>query len=154
MKPKRIWKIWFSPTGGTKTIVSTIADTLSQQFQSPLESYDFTLLKNRHNFPELNENDLVIFGTSVIAGRVPNVLLPYLKTIKGNHSLAVPVVSFGNRNYDDALIELRNLLEDASFQCIGAGAFISEHAFSTTLAKHRPDEEDIKTLKEFAYLFA
>lgn len=152
MKPKRIWKIWFSPTGGTKTIVSTIADTLSQQFQSPLESYDFTLLKNRHNFPELNENDLVIFGTSVIAGRVPNVLLPYLKTIKGNHSLAVPVVSFGNRNYDDALIELRNLLENASFQCIGAGAFISEHAFSTTLAKHRPDEEDIKTLKEFAYL--
>lgn len=75
MKPKRIWKIWFSPTGGTKTIVSTIADTLSQQFQSPLESYDFTLLKNRHTFPELNENDLVIFGTSVIAGRVPNVLL-------------------------------------------------------------------------------
>ena len=38
MKPKRIWKIWFSPTGGTKTIVSTIADTLSQQFQSLLKA--------------------------------------------------------------------------------------------------------------------
>ena len=32
MKPKRIWKIWFSPTGGTKTIVSTIAQVVDKLY--------------------------------------------------------------------------------------------------------------------------
>ena len=47
----------------------------------------------------------------VYAGRIPNLLLlKYLTSVKGNDALAVPIVLFGNRNYDDALIELRDIL--------------------------------------------
>lgn len=66
----------------------------------------------------------------VIAGRVPNVLLKFLDTLQGGGALAVPVVLYGNRNFDDALIELRNILQDRGFYAIGAAAFIGEHSFS------------------------
>ncbi|MGE5677448.1 MAG: 4Fe-4S binding protein, partial [Pseudomonadota bacterium] len=88
--------------------------------------------------------DLVVFGTPVYAGRVPNVLLPYLKEkIKAAGALAVPIVLFGNRDYDDALIELKGILESDGFDTIAAGAFIGEHSFSRLIAGGRPDEQDI-----------
>lgn len=81
---------------------------------------------------------------------MPNVLLPYLtEKVKGNGAYAVPVVSFGNRNYDDALIELRNILEQDGFRTVAGGAFVSEHSFSKTLAAGRPDAKDLASMQEF-----
>ena len=79
--------------------------------------------------------DIVIVGVPVYAGRVPNVLLKYLNTMSGNGALAIAVVLYGNRNYDDALLELKDILEANGFKVIAGGAFIGEHAFSKTLAK-------------------
>ncbi len=90
------------------------------------EDYDFTLPKVRKVEKSFTEEDLVVFGTPVIAGRVPNLLLKYLDTLKGNGALAVPVVLYGNRNFDDALIELRNILKDKGMKPIAGGAFIGE----------------------------
>lgn len=61
----------------------------------------------------------MIFGTPVYAGRVPNKVLPMIQGLfQGNDAFAVPVVTFGNRNYDNALIELRNELETIiSYDC-------------------------------------
>ena len=81
---------------------------------------------------------------------MPNILLKYLHTITGSHTKVVPVVVYGNRNYDDALIELKNILEDNGFISIAAAAFIGEHSFSTTLAKNRPDEMDMIIINQFA----
>jgi hypothetical protein len=77
-------------------------------------------------------------------------LLKYLNTLEGNGAQAVPVVLFGNRNYDEALKELRNLLELRGFQTVAAGAFVGEHAFSYTLGKGRPDYADLSVASEFA----
>ena len=85
----------------------------------------------------------------VIAGRVPNVLLPFLKTLDGGGAIAVPVVLYGNRNFDDALIELRNILEEQGFHTIAGAAFIGEHSFSRILAAGRPDDADIEVAVEF-----
>ena len=135
MELKRVWAMYFSPTGGTEKAVKTTAQALAAKLGLPLESYDFTLPQGREKDAVFGEGDLVVCGTPVIAGRVPNVLLPYLtEQVKGNGAYAVPVVSFGNRNYDDALIELRNILEQDGFQTVAGGAFVSEHSFSKTLA--------------------
>ena len=93
---------------------------------------------------------LVVFGVSVIAGRVPNVLLKYLNAIKGNNALAVAIVVYGNRNYDDALVELKDILEVSGFKVIAGGAFIGEHSFSKTLANDRPDDEDMAAVINFS----
>lgn len=149
MEKKKIWAVYFSPTNTTKKTVTTIATTLAQQLGSPLEQLDFTLPKVREKVAAFAPNDLVVLGTPVIAGRVPNVLLPYLNTLVGNGALAVPVVCYGNRNYDDALIELRNLLETHGFHTIAGGAFIGEHSFSKTLGGGRPDKLDLPIMEKF-----
>ena len=145
----KIRAVYFSPTGTTRKIVTTTARGLSRALKASMEEYDFTLPKARTQALLFSETDLVVFGTPVYAGRVPNVLLPYLNTIQGNGALAIPVVLFGNRNYDDALIELRDILENHGLHTIAAGAFVGEHSFSRILAKDRPDMKDMDDVDRF-----
>lgn len=76
--------------------MKTTAQVVAEKLNLPLEIYDFTLPQGREKDAVFGEGDLVVCGTPVIAGRVPNVLLPYLtEKVKGNGAYAVPVVSFG-----------------------------------------------------------
>jgi len=85
------------------------------------------------------------------AGRLPNLMVPYLKEYaQGNGALAVPVVTFGNRNFDNSLIELRDILESKGFRTAAAAACACEHSFSRKLGAGRPDEEDLTEIGEFA----
>lgn len=145
-----IWKIYFSATGTTKKVIDCIGDELANKFSFNVLTYDFTLPEARLSFPKVTAGDLVVFGVPTYAGRVPNLLLKYLDTIAGNGALAVPVVTFGNRAFDNSLIELRNILESHGFKTIAAGAFVCEHSFSYTLAAGRPDGNDIALAKDFA----
>ena len=150
MERKKVWAVYFSATDTTKKIVLTIADEAARLLGAEREDYDFTLPRMRENGFAAGKDDLVIFGTPVYAGRVPNVLLKYLATIQGNGALAVPVVLFGNRNFDDGLIELRDILENTGFHTVAAAAFVGEHSFSKTLAAGRPDADDMKEALAFA----
>ncbi|MDD3394027.1 MAG: ferredoxin [Anaerotignum sp.] len=150
MKINKVWAVFFSPTGGTEKVAVTVAQTVAKALHTQYCSFRFTLPQNRENEVVFGEGDLVVLGTPVIAGRVPNLLLSYLNDkIRGAGAIGVPVVSFGNRNYDDALIELRNIMEDKGFQTIAGGAFVSEHSFSRKLGAGRPDAEDIAQLTAF-----
>lgn len=146
--------LYFSPTGTTKKIIKCFSEylrlNLNMDKESLISSWDFTLPNNRINTPEYSENDIVLIGVPVYAGRVPNILLNFLSSIKGNGALAVAFVLYGNRNYDDALIELKDILEEKGFIVTAAGAFIGEHSFSKILAKDRPDSDDLALVKSFA----
>ena len=150
MERKKVWAVYFSATDTTKKTVLTIADEAARLLGAEREDYDFTLPRMRENGFAAGKDDLVIFGTPVYAGRVPNVLLKYLATIQGNGAIAVPVVLFGNRNFDDGLIELRDILENTGFHTVAAAAFVGEHSFSKTLAAGRPDADDMKEALAFA----
>lgn len=151
----RVTGMFFSGTGTTEKIVTAAAETIYGKIADrfcdcSLETVNFTPKSARSKTYTFTENDVVVFGTPVIAGRVPNVLLKFLNTIEGNGSLAVPVVLYGNRNFDDALIELRNILEDRGFHTVAAAAFIGEHSFSKILAAGRPDDNDMTVCRDFA----
>ena len=151
MNIKKVWAVYFSATGTTKKVVTSIAKTVAESMGIKYEDRPFTLPENRESDMEFMEEDLVIFGVPVYAGRVPNVLLPFLtKKIKAKNAPAVPIVLFGNRNYDDALIELRNILNDDGFKSVAAGAFVGEHSFSKVLGQGRPDESDMIVATDFA----
>lgn len=158
MKISRIWKIYFSATGTTKKVVDELASALEKKLGTkgnncnPMEllSYDFTLPQRRTSFADISNDDLVIFGVPTYAGRVPNVLLKYLNTIIGNGAMAVPVVTFGNRNFDNSLMELRDVLENAGFHTVAAAALSCEHSFSYILGAGRPDEQDFDEIHLFA----
>lgn len=151
MKLEKIWAVYFSGTGTTRRTVERIAGGIASRLNLPAESANFSRPAVRQETMGFGEKDLVVFGTPVYAGRVPNVLLPFLRErIVGGGALAVPVVLFGNRNYDDALIELRNILAADGMHPIAAGAFVGEHSFSRVLGADRPNAEDEALMDEFA----
>lgn len=150
MKPTKVWAVYFSGTGTTEKTVRRIAETVAQALSVPCETLSFTVPHQRGSALAFTADDLVIFGTPVYAGRVPNVLLPYLtEMVSGNGALAVPVVLYGNRNYDDALVELRDILRADGFVPVAAAAFVGEHSFSRVLAAGRPDSEDMLLMEGF-----
>lgn len=149
MRIKKVWALYFSPTETTQRVVTTIAKAAAESLGLSMEVWDITLPERRKTKKQFGQEDLVILGTPVYAGRVPNLIVKDLKLIKGEGSLAVSVVCYGNRSFDDALIELRDILEDGGFHTVAAGAFIGEHSFSKTLAAGRPDERDLRLAEEF-----
>ena len=161
----RIRGMYFSGTKTTEKVVERIADKLYETLKSGRDvnneaghedslerkpSIDFTPPQARKKQYCFDAGDVVIFGVPVIAGRVPNVLLGFLDTLSGGGALAIPVVLYGNRDFDDALIELRNILSSKGFKPFAAGAFIGEHSFSRKLAAGRPDERDLEIADTFA----
>ena len=147
---KTVRAVYFSATGTTRRVVCAIADKLAGQLGLPCVQVDFTLPAARTEPLVFGSGDIVVLGTPVYAGRVPNVLLKYLQTMHGVGAVGVPVTVFGNRNYDDALIELRDLMENAGIRTIAAAAFVGEHAFSRVLGACRPDAEDLAEAERFA----
>lgn len=151
MEPKRVIAAYFSGTGTTKKTVLRIARELAAHFAVPVKDASFTLPRERQEELSCTPEDLVVVGVPTYAGRVPNLLLPYLREkLIGGGALAVPVVLFGNRNYDDSLKELRNILEEVGFCTVAAAAFVGEHSFSTTLGAGRPHAADLAQMDEFA----
>ena len=149
MEIKTVYAVYFSATGRTRKVVTTLANAIAQTLELPLETVDFTLPAAREETYAFTDKDLVIFGTPTYAGKVPNKLLPFVQTgFAGNGALAVPVVTFGNRSFDNSLAELCASLENAGFHTIAAGAFACQHAFSDTLAAGRPDREDMTVLAQ------
>jgi len=142
---KTVWGVYFSPTGTTEKIVTGIAQMAAKLLGAEYKEFSFNLPAARKELLSLEADNYVVFGIPVYAGRVPNLLLPYIQEkVVGNGALATPIVLFGNRDYDDALIELRDVLQENGFYTISAGAFAGEHSFSTILGAGRPDDEDMR----------
>ena len=50
--------------------------------------------------------------------------------LQAHNTPAVCVVVYGNRAYDDALLELKDILTERGCRPIAGAAFIGEHSFS------------------------
>jgi ferredoxin len=141
--------VYFSPTGTTKKILQGLAQGIPTQ---RIEHFDLTRPPAETQlFEEINEG-LTILGAPVYAGRLPIEAVRRLRRLKAGEAPAIVVVVFGNRDYEDALLELKNLAVEQGFRPIAAGAFIGEHSYSTEnrpIAQGRPDELDLNQAREF-----
>lgn len=143
--------VYFSGTGTTKKTVTRIASAIASALNVPCKVHDYTLSEARQQELSFTAEDLAVVGCPTYAGRVPNLLMPYLRDkVRGSGTLVVPVVLFGNRNYDDALMELSQLLTANGCTVIAGGAFVGEHSFSTTLGAGRPNAADEAEMDAFA----
>ncbi|HOX34951.1 MAG TPA: EFR1 family ferrodoxin [Methanoregulaceae archaeon] len=141
--------VYFSPTGTTKKIVEDIARGIDH---GSVEVIDITRPDARQVRLQTSENDLLIVGVPVYLGRIPALAGEWLRTLQANDTPAVGVVVYGNRAYDDALIELADILKDRGCRPVAGAAFIGQHSFSTDTtptAEGRPDARD----REFAEAF-
>lgn len=145
MKIERVFAVCFSPTGGTKRYVETIAQKLSDAY----ETIDLTKPKNRNKEYHFSDNDLVVMGAPVYAGRLPVVAGGLFNCLHGSQTPAVFNVSYGNRAFEDALLEEKEICEPAGFVGIAAAAWIAPHSFSDKIAAQRPDAKDQQKITEF-----
>ncbi|RHG34410.1 4Fe-4S dicluster domain-containing protein [Fusobacterium varium] len=136
---KNVHLFYFSPTYTTKKTVKAIAEGLSTGFIE----HDLTFSFESEEEFFLQEDEIAIVGVPVYGGRTPVITRDMLKKIHGNNSLAVAVTVYGNRDYDDALLELKDILSENGFSVIAGGAFIGEHSYSRKVGTKRPDDEDI-----------
>ena len=151
MDIQRVCAIYFSPTGSTAKVADTIAAELAVRLSVPAEQQSFTRPRERENTYTFGERDLVVVVFPTYAGKLPNKILPDLqKKIRGNGALAIPVVTFGNRNYDNSLAELCAVMEENGFHTVAAGAFVCRHAFTDELGYGRPGWSDQFEMKNFA----
>ena len=148
MNIEKIWTVSFSPTRTSKKSIEALASGITG---IPRETIDLTYpgATPRHRF---GPHELVIIGVPVYAGRVAPLAVKRLAAITGDGTPAVIAVTYGNRAYEDALVELRDIARQASLLPVAACAFIGEHSYSspaTPIAPGRPDNEDLTTAASF-----
>ena len=148
MDVRKINLIYFSPTRTTQQVLEGFSTAFpGKEFRG----VDITYPDNQQTI-DIPADELAIIGVPVYAGRVAPVAVDRLKLIQGNGTPAVIVVVYGNREYEDALIELKDIAEDIGFKPVAACTFIGEHSFSeekTPIAAGRPDSEDLQVAKQY-----
>ncbi|MCL1875137.1 MAG: EFR1 family ferrodoxin [Synergistaceae bacterium] len=145
MDIKKVTAIYFSPTGGTRKYAVEIAKAIKNDY----EEIDLTQVCNREKEYVFNEDELVVFGSPVYFGRIPQIKGGIFERIKGNKTKAIYTVTYGNRNYEDALLEQGNICGKNGFVGIAAAALIAPHAFSSKIAQGHPNNADISALEVF-----
>lgn len=139
--------VYFSPTHTTEKIARAIAEGIGMGRR--IET-DLTL--DESDTPIEIKDSLTILAAPVYGGRVAPVAFKRMQRLKGIHSPAILTVVYGNRDYEDALVELHDTAIGLGFTPLSAGAFIGEHSYSTVqypIAMGRPDAEDLRLAKRF-----
>lgn len=148
----KIHAVYFSPTHTTRKIVETIGQTINGQLEAEkIVYYDLTLPGGRTgDAPVFEESDFLILGMPVHGGRIPVLMEAFLAELKSNGAKALIAAVYGNRAYEDALLEMKNILAQNGFKVVAAASFIGEHSLSRRLAAGRPDTDDTAIARDFA----
>lgn len=148
---RRVVNLYFSPTGSSRAIGELVGKQIAAKLGCPYEESNFTQPKGREKAVEADENDALILAFPVYAGRIPRIFSGALRErLDGRGAKAIPLAVYGNRAFDDALVEGADILSDCGCEIIGAIAAIAQHTFAPQIGAGRPDAEDKNRLTEFA----
>ena len=142
----KLYEIVFSPTGGTKKA----ADELTGALEGEIMTVDLTDSKQDFSSVPLTPADVAVLSVPSYGGRIPAVAAERLRMVHGNGARAVLVCVYGNRAYEDTLVELADTAKQAGFQVIAAVAAVAEHSIVRQFAAGRPDAQDAAQLADFA----
>ena len=142
----RYVQLIFSPTGGTQKV----ADAITQKWGPDVETVDLSDAAADFSGLQYQTGDLVLIAVPSFGGRVPAAALQRLEQIQGNGADSVLVCVYGNRAYEDTLIELKDTAEKCGFQTLAAVAAIAEHSIIHQYAANRPDIQDIAELQKIS----
>ena len=142
----KLYDIVFSPTGGTQKVAALLADALDGK----VTRVDLTDSKQDFHTISLTQEDAAIIAVPSYGGRVPAVAVERLTMLNGQGARAVLICVYGNRAYEDTLVELEDAAKQAGFRVIAAVAAVAEHSIARQFAAGRPDAQDAKQLSDFA----
>lgn len=142
----KIHEICFSPTGGTKRVAAILSKALADE----TVSIDLTARDVDFGNMVLTREDVVLIAVPSYSGRVPAVAIERLHTLQGNGAQAILVCVYGNRAYEDTLVELQDTVCRTGFTAVAAVAAVAEHSIARQYATGRPDAADEKMLQDYA----
>lgn len=140
----KIYKIIFSPTGGTERVARAIARALGEDVAKiDLSNQDFA--------GEALENEAAaVIAMPSFGGRAPAIAIDRLHKVRGNGAKAIVVAVYGNREQEDTLVEMADAAKESGFEVVAGIAAVAEHSIAHQYATGRPDANDETQLKEFA----
>lgn len=133
---------YFSPTGGTKRALEAVCSL----FEGEAELLELTGPNKKEK--QFTPEDLLVLALPVYAGQHPAVP-GLLDGLKGDSTPCMILATYGNRHYDDALLELKTLGEQAGCVTTGAGAFVAQHSLNPDMGRGRPDASDAAAMRGF-----
>lgn len=142
----KVFDIVFSPTGGTEKASGYIANAL----EGETVAVDLTDSGLGFRTVAMTKEDVAVIAVPSYGGRVPAVAAERLGMMRGNGAQAVLVCVYGNRAYEDTLVELEDAAKGAGFRVIAAVSAIAEHSIVRQFAAGRPDAQDAAQLIGFA----
>lgn len=137
--------VYFSPTRTTKLVLNL----LGTEFDVPIKEYDLTEFQVHNIELSFSNTDFVVFGFPVYSGRVPETYVSRLEKVKGDNTVCAIIATYGNRGYDDALLEMKNIAIQSGFKILGAAAIVTEHSIVRKVGAGRPNEEDKSVITVF-----
>lgn len=139
-------QVVFSPTGGTRKVSELLISAWTENWNT-VDISDMKYEEEGHSFkPE----DIVLIAIPSYGGRVPAAATRRISNLHGNCAKAVLVCVYGNRAYEDTLVELEDIAAGAGFKVTAAVAAVAEHSIMRQYATGRPDAEDKRVLKDYA----
>lgn len=139
-------EIIFSPTGGTEKVAHMIGGAWSET----TVKIDLSDPKMDFSKCEIKKDDMVLIAMPSFGGRAPAVAIERLKRIAGNDARCTLVCVYGNRAYEDTLVEMEDAAKECGFRVVAAIAAVAEHSILPQYATGRPDAADEAQLRKFA----
>lgn len=155
MEVKDVVQLYFSPTGTTKKIIKAITRGMGVKSSITIDLTTPDIRKSRP--PHLPPESVVIAGVPVYGERIPQLVIPYFKKIKGDGQPVILVSVYGNVGEGIALKQLYSIFSGANFKVAGGASFIGEHSFSSNEIKigaGRPDQSDLEKAVNFGGMIA
>ena len=139
-------EIIFSPTGGTEKVTHILGGLRNEN----AVKIDLSDTKTDFTKCVIDKEDQVLIAMPSFGGRAPAVAIERLKKIAGNGAKCTLVCVYGNRAYEDTLVEMEDAAKESGFQVVAAVAAVAEHSVMPQYAAGRPDASDKKQLEQFA----
>jgi len=141
----KVFQVVFSPTGGTQQV----ADTITESWGDSVTRIDLTNPQNDYSALNISQEDIAVISVPSYGGRVPALAAERLAKINGSKAQCIIICVYGNRAYEDTLIELNDIAEKSNFKVIAAISAIAEHSIMHQYATGRPDNKDRDALHTF-----
>lgn len=144
MNLQRIHLAYFSATGTTARYMQAISKGIDAAQTNTIK-----LTEIKENAISIPANELIVFGIPVFSGRIPQFAQKAIQQLKGNNTPAIITCIYGNRDFDDALVELKDLVQANGFNVVSAAAFVAQHSIFPKVAKGRPHAADLAQATQF-----
>ena len=140
----KYYQIIFSPTGGTERAAKAITQNWPQ-----VETIDLSAADTSYPDLSFEEDSLVLIAMPSFGGTAPQLALDRLSMLKGNGAWCAIAAVYGNRAYEDTLVQMEDYAHNAGFRVISAVSAVAEHSIIHEYAAGRPNSDDCKILEKY-----